>query len=211
MGGRPGQTAAGPWLFQASHLHPGSPVFPPPRCELQAPLAFSSSHLVPPWKTPFWAGSWLRGFTNCQNQPELRTGRAGTFLEKLGKKKKAKLSIARPTGSRPGGPKRTQSRRALWGLDPSSQGAHICLQGVPRLQLPAPGSSPGLSFSVSHSRPGPDPFHCMGKPLPTSVQTLEQLIIIPLPQTRKIRGTCKWPPISSVPTSSSTLSGADET
>lgn len=72
---------------------------------------------------------------------------------------------------------------------------------VPCLKLSAPDSSPDLSFCVSDFCPAPDPFHSMGKPLPISVQTLVQLIIIPLLQTEKIKGIYEWPPSSSVLTS----------
>lgn len=113
----------------------GSPVFPP-QGQSQAPLALSFSSIAPPRKTPSWAGSRLRGFTHCQNQPLLRAGRAGNSLEKL---KNAKLSIGGLTGIWPGqaGP-RGHSQEEL---------PHPAC--VPEQQPPAPDSIPGLSFSVA--------------------------------------------------------------
>lgn len=72
------------------------------------------------------AGSWLRGFTNCQNQPELRRARAGTSLEKL----KKELSSALKGKQEVGLVLQTQGdtiKKGPWGLDPSSEGSHICL------------------------------------------------------------------------------------
>lgn len=104
-----GWMAAGSWLYQGSQYW-GSPVFSP-QCKSQAPLVFTFSSIAHPCKTLSWADSRLRGFTNCQNQPSLRAGRAGTSLEKL-KKSEAQHCRANRTLARPGRPQGTQANKS---------------------------------------------------------------------------------------------------
>lgn len=108
----------------------------------------------------------------------------------------------------------TQPRWALQGLYTLKPGfPHLSC--VPCLQPLGPDSSPDLFFSVSDFLPAPDPFHSMGKPVPTSVPMLVQLIIIPLPRTGRQRQSTNGflSPVSSpsrLPWALA-LSGADKT
>lgn len=145
----------------------GSQVFSP-WCKSKAPLAFSFHSTAHPCKTPSWAGSRPRGLTNCQNQPLLGAGRAGSSLEKL---KKAKFSIAGLTGSWSG-------RQAQ---EDTNQEELPHLNCVPRLQPPAPDAVAGLSSSVPYFLPAPIPSTAPGGHFSICFQVLVQLIVIPLP------------------------------